>query len=67
MPLSGTRPWRPAVVAPASSIQLTPKDGATVIPDGGRVLMPGLIDAHWHTMLLSLPAEVALFVGRGAR
>ena len=29
--------------------------------------MPGLIDAHWHTMLLSLPAEVALFVGRGAR
>jgi imidazolonepropionase-like amidohydrolase len=26
-------------------------DGATVINGGGRTLMPGLIDAHWHTML----------------
>ena len=52
-------------IAPASSIQLTPKDGATVIAGGGRVLMPGLIDAHWHTMLLSLPAEVALFADVG--
>jgi len=25
--------------------------GATVIDGGGRTLMPGLIDAHWHTML----------------
>jgi imidazolonepropionase-like amidohydrolase len=24
--------------------------GATVIDAGGRVLMPGLTDAHWHTM-----------------
>lgn len=24
----------------------------TVIDGGGRVLMPGLIDAHWHTMLI---------------
>jgi imidazolonepropionase-like amidohydrolase len=22
-----------------------------VIPAGGRVLMPGLIDAHWHTFM----------------
>lgn len=28
------------------------EDGATVIDGGGRVLMPGLIDAHWHTMLI---------------
>ncbi|NUO60107.1 MAG: amidohydrolase family protein [Hamadaea sp.] len=27
----------------------------TVIDGGGRVLMPGLIDAHWHTMMASLP------------
>jgi len=27
--------------------------------------MPGLIDTHWHTMLLSLPAEVALFTDLG--
>ena len=25
--------------------------GAKVIEGGGRTLMPGLIDAHWHTML----------------
>jgi imidazolonepropionase-like amidohydrolase len=25
---------------------------ATVIDAGGRTLMPGLIDAHWHTMLV---------------
>ena len=24
----------------------------TIIEGGGRVLMPGLIDAHWHTMLI---------------
>ena len=25
-------------------------EGATVIDGGGRTLMPGLIDAHWHVM-----------------
>jgi imidazolonepropionase-like amidohydrolase len=34
---------------------VAPPDGATVIDAGGRTLMPGLIDAHWHTMLASLP------------
>jgi len=29
--------------------------GAAVIDGQGRVLMPGLIDAHWHTMLVGLP------------
>src|SRR5262245_45251133 len=31
---------------------------ATVIDAGGRTLMPGLIDAHWHTILVRpMPAE----------
>src|SRR4030095_14039894 len=27
-------------------------EGAVVIDGAGRTLMPGLIDAHWHTMLV---------------
>lgn len=30
-------------------------EGAQVVDGGGRTLMPGLIDAHWHSMLASLP------------
>jgi imidazolonepropionase-like amidohydrolase len=30
-------------------------DDAQVIDCGGRVLMPGLIDAHWHAMFAALP------------
>lgn len=30
-------------------------NGAQVIDGGGRTLMPGLIDAHWHTMMASMP------------
>src|SRR6185437_7725648 len=34
-------------------------DGARHIDCGGRVLMPGLIDAHWHVMFASLsPAQL---------
>lgn len=33
-------------------------DGARVIDCGGRVLMPGLIDAHWHSLLAALPPQV---------
>ncbi len=29
----------------------------TVIAGGGRTLMPGLIDAHWHTMLVRPTAQ----------
>jgi imidazolonepropionase-like amidohydrolase len=31
-----------------------------VIDCGGRVLMPGLIDAHWHAMLACLPLTVLM-------
>jgi imidazolonepropionase-like amidohydrolase len=35
-------------------------DGARVIEGGGRVLMPGLIDAHWHSLYAALPLPVLL-------
>jgi imidazolonepropionase-like amidohydrolase len=34
--------------------ELTAPDGARMIDCGGRVIMPGLIDAHWHTMFAAL-------------
>jgi imidazolonepropionase-like amidohydrolase len=37
---------------------ITPPESATVIDSGGRTLMPGLIDAHVHAMLVRpTPAE----------
>lgn len=35
-------------------------EGAQVINGGGRVLMPGMIDAHWHAMFAALPLPVLL-------
>ena len=40
---------------------LTPAPDATVIDGGGRTLMPGLIDAHWHVMLIRQTPEQMLF------
>lgn len=42
----------------ASSI--APPEGATVIDAKGKVLMPGLIDAHWHTMFNFAPISQIL-------
>ena len=36
-------------------------EGATVIDGGGRTLIPGLTDAHWHMSLAELPQTAALF------
>lgn len=53
----------------------TPADGAVVIDCGQRVVMPGLIDAHWHTTLAGItqmdamtadPGFVHLTAGREA-
>jgi len=33
---------------------------AAVIKGGGRTLMPGLIDAHWHTVFNSVPVSMVL-------
>jgi imidazolonepropionase-like amidohydrolase len=38
-------------ILPASAAFERPA-GATLIDGGGRTLMPGLIDMHWHTMLV---------------
>ena len=35
-------------------------EGVEVVDCGGRVLMPGLIDAHWHAMMAPIPLEVLL-------
>ncbi|MGH6762682.1 MAG: amidohydrolase family protein [Phyllobacterium sp.] len=35
-------------------------DGARVIDCGGRTVMPGLIDAHWHAMFAALPVSTLL-------
>jgi imidazolonepropionase-like amidohydrolase len=35
-------------------------EGAHVINCGGRVIMPGLIDSHWHALFAGLPLAAAL-------
>ncbi len=47
-----------------SSIPI-PAEGARVIQGGGRTLMPGLIDAHWHSMMAVLPEAVMLTADEG--
>ena len=42
-----------------------PPDGAKVIDCGNRVLMPGLIDAHWHALFAALPMPVAMTADTG--
>ena len=36
----------------SAPIALDPAAGSVVIDGGGRTLMPGLIDMHWHTLLV---------------
>ena len=43
-----------------------PAGGATVINGGGRTLMPGLIDAHWHTMFNFWPISQVMGANFGA-
>jgi imidazolonepropionase-like amidohydrolase len=40
--------------------EATVEPGVRAIDCGGRVLMPGLIDAHWHAMMASLPINVLM-------
>ena len=52
-------------IADIVSGAVRPPEGAQAIDCGGRTLMPGLIDAHWHAMMatLSLPALLTSDVG----
>jgi imidazolonepropionase-like amidohydrolase len=36
------------------------EQGTTVIEGGRRTLMPGLIDAHWHSAFAAVPLQVAM-------
>jgi imidazolonepropionase-like amidohydrolase len=42
-----------------------PPDDAQVFDCGGRTLMPGLIDAHWHSMFAGLPISTLLTADTG--
>lgn len=39
--------------------------GAQIIDGGGRVLMPGLIDAHWHSMMAAMSMQHLLLADPG--
>ena len=43
-----------------ASGDFSPPDGAQAVDCGGRTLMPGLIDAHWHTIFAGLPISTLL-------
>lgn len=47
-------------IAALASGNPAPPEGADVIDCGGRTLMPGLIDAHWHSIFAALPFPVLL-------
>jgi imidazolonepropionase-like amidohydrolase len=44
-----------ARIADIATADVKPPDGAKIIDCGGRTLMPGLIDAHVHSMMAALP------------
>jgi imidazolonepropionase-like amidohydrolase len=44
----------------SGSIQSPADANVTVIDGGGRTLMPGLIDAHWHAMFVRPPVATLL-------
>ncbi|PZR01068.1 MAG: hydrolase [Cereibacter sphaeroides] len=53
------------MIAEVAQGAVAPPDGATVIDAAGRTLMPGLIDAHWHTMLCGLPVAQLMTADAG--
>ena len=43
-----------------------PPSDATIVDCGDRMLMPGLIDAHWHTLFAAVPITLAVTGDPGA-
>ena len=54
-----------ASVGPTAAESVPAGPDVRVIDGGGRVLMPGLIDAHWHTTFVAVSAGVALTADPG--
>ncbi|WP_439400316.1 amidohydrolase family protein (plasmid) [Bradyrhizobium sp. PMVTL-01] len=50
------------IIQRISTEPIAPEQGVTVIAGNGRTLMPGLIDAHWHAMLIR-PGPAGAIVG----
>ncbi len=48
------------VIERISSEPIPAGPGVTVIAGNGRTLMPGLIDAHWHAVMASVPQPVLM-------
>ncbi len=46
-------------IASIDTTNSPPPSDATIIDCGDRVLMPGLIDAHWHTLFAAVPVALA--------
>ena len=42
------------------AIAVDAKENPRVLQGGGRTLMPGLIDAHWHAAMAAIPQAVAM-------
>jgi hypothetical protein len=49
-------------IASVDATNSAPPSDATVINCGDRVLMPGMIDAHWHTLYAAVPLAALLAV-----
>ncbi|MCB8821830.1 metal-dependent hydrolase family protein [Microvirga rosea] len=45
-------------IASVDTTNSAPPSDAVIIDCSNRVLMPGLIDAHWHALLAAIPAAV---------
>ena len=49
------------IIERISTEPIAAEPGVTVIAGNGRTLMPGLIDAHWHAMLIRANPAQAIF------
>lgn len=43
----------------------TPVEGAEIVDCQGKLVMPGLIDVHWHSMLAAIPQLTAMTADLG--
>lgn len=53
------------IVEIGEGIMVTQDTNTTIIDGSGKTLMPGLIDAHWHTMFNFAPVSTILGIDNG--